>query len=185
MKALLVLGLGLCQPALADGVWSIGQLPLSPEYVLCRAGESCTSRSPKVADIGPPRQPAAAEPAPAQASESSKPLEPVTVFFSLASSQLDERARKTLAEITALHAGNYRLIIEGMTDRLGSRAFNLKLARARAKAVAEHLVRLRFDAARISVSSRCCTGYPPNDNPSARRAVIHFETIHETSRPHD
>lgn len=179
MRQMLILCLVLPQAALATGVWSIDQSPLAPEYILCRVGETCPAHSQKIVDMGPARPAAVAVPVAAPQRPRVIAIEPVAVLFPLASSRLDESARGVLDGMKGWREGPYRIRIVGMTDRLGSRAFNQKLARARAQAVADHLIRHGYDAKRIAVDSQCCVDFPPTANPAARRALIHVSSTNE------
>jgi OOP family OmpA-OmpF porin len=63
------------------------------------------------------------------------------VYFDYRSSNLSQKARRTLRDICRALKGNETLIIKGYADWKGSKSFNLKLSERRAKKVKSYLNR--------------------------------------------
>jgi outer membrane protein OmpA-like peptidoglycan-associated protein len=171
--------------AAAVGQWSVTQSAGSNVYVLCEAGKDCPQRTQKTLDMEQPR-PMPPTPAPAPVVSAPTKPEPITgsVAFSLGSSKLSALASKELDRLVMDAGRDKRFAIMGMTDKLGTRRFNRKLALDRAKSVQRYLVAKGVPASRISITTNCCAGFPPLNNPGARRAVITISDL-ETARHRD
>lgn len=108
-----------------------------------------------VFDVAPP-PPSSAASAPAVPQQASVPA-PATrsylVFFDWDQASLSARARQIVATAAeaAKSATLTRILVEGYTDRSGSPAYNLRLSRRRAQAVAAELVRRGVAETEITV----------------------------------
>jgi len=82
-------------------------------------------------------------PSPAERSAPALAIKPITISFATAQFQLDANAKTVIdlqvSEIAKSFA-NTRVRIEGNTDNVGAKAFNVDLSRKRAKSVADYLV---------------------------------------------
>ncbi len=177
MRLVLLLGLVAVGAAYADdGIWSVGQTAISPEYIFCKADSDCMPRTVKVVDLDqqPTRIPVSVP------EKQKRSVESVTVQFRLASSVLDDKARADIGRLIRAAGPQQKYMVAGMTDRLGSARFNQRLARSRASVVKTYLVRSGVPAERISISATCCVDFPPTDNPPARRAVIRLSDPEKT-----
>jgi outer membrane protein OmpA-like peptidoglycan-associated protein len=95
------------------------------------------------------------------------------VHFPFASAQLTTQARQELDALKALLPEARAITLTGNTDRIGTPAFNQRLAVRRAEAVKQALVDMGVPADRIApVEARCCVDDPPRINPPARRTDL-------------
>ena len=80
---------------------------------------------------------------------------PVWVLFDLGSSQLraDDKPKIAQAVATAKVRQSLRVCLVGQTDKLGDKAMNERLARARSQAVAAEMMRLGYPAANLVIAS--------------------------------
>lgn len=78
----------------------------------------------------------------------------VTINFATGSTQIAPQSAATLRELTSMaeRLSDAYLRIEGNTDNVGSREGNIRLSRARAQAVADHLAAQGFDRNRFIVA---------------------------------
>ena len=103
------------------------------------------------------------------------------VHFSLASSKLTAEARQTLDALRPLLLEARSIGLSGHTDRVGTAAFNRKLAARRAETVKRALLDLGVARERIvRVESACCVEDPPRVNPPARRADVEMLIVRPT-----
>lgn len=79
--------------------------------------------------------------------------EPVRILFALNSSQVPPAERPTIARAvkTAKDRQVSAICLIGHTDKLGDKAYNEKLARARAQAVAAEMIRDGYPARNITI----------------------------------
>lgn len=85
--------------------------------------------------------------------------EAAIVHFEIGSSKLDRRARSTLAQFAAIARQSKRIVVSGRTDSTGSEELNMRLAQARALAVASYLRQSRAAVPgqiEIDARGRCC-----------------------------
>lgn len=94
------------------------------------------------------------------------------VYFGVGESQLDGQAQATLqGAVTALAAGNRRVLISGFHDATGGAALNAELAKARALMVRDWLRGQGQDPARLALRKPETTVGDGNDA-EARRVEI-------------
>ncbi len=130
----------------------------------------------------PTRKVLAAPPPPIQLAEAPRPKPPLpprqehitrAVHFPFASARLTTQARQELAALKALLPEARTISLTGHTDRVGTPAFNQRLAARRAETVKQTLLDMGVPADRIApVEARCCVDAPPRINPSARRTDL-------------
>ena len=95
------------------------------------------------------------------------------VHFPFASARLTDQARQDLDALKALLSEARTITLTGSTDRIGTPAFNQRLAVRRAETVRQALLAMGVPADRIApVEARCCADDPPRINPSARRTDL-------------
>ncbi|MEW5788290.1 MAG: OmpA family protein [Pseudomonadota bacterium] len=131
---------------------------------------------------GPSRKVLAAPPPPIRLAEAPKPKPPLqprqehitrAVHFPFASAQLTTQARQELDSLKALLPDARTITLTGNTDRVGTPAFNRRLAARRAKTVKQALLDMGVPHEHIArVEVRCCVDDPPRINPSARRTDL-------------
>ena len=128
----------------------------------------------------PTRKVLAAPPPPIRLAEAPKPKPPLpprqehitrAVNFPFASARLTTQARQELEALKAQLPEARTITLTGNTDRVGTPAFNRRLAVRRAETVKQALLGLGVPPEHIArVEARCCVDDPPRINPSARRA---------------
>ena len=95
------------------------------------------------------------------------------MHFPFASARLTTQARQELDALKALLPEARAITLTGNTDRVGTAAFNQRLAVRRAETVRQALIDMGVPADRIApVEARCCVDDPPRTNPSARRTDL-------------
>lgn len=152
------------------------------DFVQCIPPQ-CPARTPKTLGAAPTAEPPSASPLVTTpgASPSAAPLpavkpvperhrpmdvEPVateqltwSVPFAFGSAQLGARAQAVMRQVAEELPSDSNITIAGRTDNSGPAAINDALARARAEAVRDHLVRVRPDLApaiTVEAQGNCC-----------------------------
>lgn len=107
-------------------------------------------------------------------------LNPISVTFQFASATLSYLAEMDIRKAVALIEPGYSILVEGRTDDIGSQAFNDRLARKRAEAVAAYLKRLGIKSPiDIRSQGKCCYAIANNSDESRainRRVDLHFSS---------
>jgi outer membrane protein OmpA-like peptidoglycan-associated protein len=139
----------------------------------------------------PTRKVLAAPPPPIRLTEVPKPKPPLpprqehitrAVHFPFASARLTTQARQVLDTLKALLPEARTITLTGNTDRVGTPAFNQRLAVRRAETIRQALLDMGVPADRIApVEARCCVDDPPRTNPSARRTDLELLIVRPAS----
>lgn len=140
-------------------------------FTLC---SDCPAHTRKVlAPVPPPiRLAEVPKPKPASAPRQEEHITHA-VHFPFASARLTTQAQQELDALKALLPEARSITLTGNTDRIGTPAFNRRLAVRRAETVRQALVDMGVPAERIApVRARCCVDDPPRINPSARRTDL-------------
>lgn len=117
--------------------------------------------------------------------EEAEQVETAVVHFPSGSSKLDRHAKSTLTQFSSMVRQSERIVVSGRTDSTGDEALNLRLAQARATAVARYL-RENSSATpsqiEIDARGRCCYA-AGNDLESERQLNRRTEvSFYQTSR---
>lgn len=160
-------------------------------YVYCRL-DQCPRRTPKLLAVATPLyvHPQAVAPVPQSPPGAVTPKPAVQaptvirkrIYFGLGSTSLSPQARREVLALAPQARKARKIILVGHTDKLGSRALNVKLAQARAWAVRRALIRSRVLPQRIEIETDCCIGAKDID-PSARRTDVTLTLIDASTRP--
>ena len=138
-----------------------------------RLCSDCPAPTRKVLAAPPPPIRLAEVPKPKPASPPGQERITHVVHFPFASARLTTQARQKLDALKALLPEARAITLTGSTDRIGTPAFNQRLAIRRAEAVKQALIDMGVPADRIApVEARCCVDDPPRINPSARRTDL-------------
>ena len=146
-------------------------------FALCA---TCPGPTPKTLAPAPitvalPERPALTSPAPKEVRITH------SVRFPLASARLTKDARQSLEALLPQLREAKSITITGHTDRVGSKAFNRRLAMHRAAAVKRALMSLGIPQEQIAlVRGVCCVDDPPPVNPPARRADLELVVAKES-----
>ncbi len=140
----------------AEGDYAHHTVLAGLRYTFGRDGRQITRRAPPQSTRAPVRNPEPPAPIATQPSLTGTEQEVGMVFFAFNSADLTAEARSTLDRIapTLRRRGVRAVILEGHTDTSGNRAYNLRLARARAKSVREALVERGVSNRNISIVAR-------------------------------
>ena len=169
------------QPAEPPTQQSAAQAPLPLGIVQSGHGPAAVFRL--CSDCpAPTRKVLAAPPPPIRLAEAPRPKPPLqprqehitrAVHFPFASARLTAQARQELDALKALLPEARTITLTGNTDRVGTPAFNQRLAVRRAETVKQALLDVGVPVDRIApVEARCCVDAPPRINPSARRTDL-------------
>ena len=159
----------------------IAQSGHGPEVVF-RLCSDCPAPTRKVLAVPPPpiRLTEVPKPKPASAPRQEEHITRA-VHFPFASARLTTQARQELDALKALLPGARTITLTGNTDRIGTPAFNQRLAVRRAETVKQALVDMGVPSDRIApVEARCCIDDPPRINPSARRTNLDILIVRPT-----
>lgn len=149
------------------------------DFVQC-VPPQCPERTPKTLGVAPTGEsPSAPAPEASPSAAPATPQEPApeshrsvdagppvvaehltwSVPFAFGSAQLGATAQAVMRQVIDELPGNARLVIAGRTDNSGPATVNDALARARAEAVRNHLVRARPELApaiTVDAQGKCC-----------------------------
>ena len=151
--------------ASADG---ITQSADGSYYIICK--KHCPEPTKKTLDVS-----VSVIPTPAVVQPAKQPVvlhQQMQVLFPNKSSVIVKDDLLALQHFASELPKNGLIRVVGHTDAIGSRAYNIKLARRRAKNVMQRLVLDGVNQSQISADSQCCVGNPPPINASARRVDV-------------
>ncbi len=164
-----------------DGIAQVQQVPAfslsaRPRYVLCGDGVPCPAPTVKTLDIRPvlaqaePKASGAPKTVSPQPARQEVPNE-VVVHFAFGKADLSSESLGILHEFAKRLGDKQGVKVEGYTDKVGGKSYNDRLARRRAEAVKQNLVRLGIDPERIRMSwaGKCC--YVQSNKTEAGRAA--------------
>ncbi|HEY1546699.1 MAG TPA: OmpA family protein [Kofleriaceae bacterium] len=121
----------------------------------------------------PPAHPALA------ASDGASPIEPTTlVNFANDSYQLDSASVSQVRDVAAWMKShpNENVVVQGFTDRTGSHAYNVGLAKRRAERVRDHIVQQGVAAERVVIATYGDRDAAHREDESDRRVIVFAST---------